>query len=66
MKELKCLDCEKMFKAGNPKEMMKVMMPHYMSDHQDIMKNGNEESKAAWMKKFNKDLEEAKEIEENK
>jgi len=62
MKEMKCLDCEKTFKAESPEEMMKTMMPHYMSDHEDIMKAGTEETKKVWMEKFNKEWEEAKEV----
>ena len=52
MKEMKCLDCEKTFRANSPEEMMKTMMPHYMSDHKDIMDKGTEETKGEWMKKF--------------
>ena len=63
MKEMKCLDCEKTFKAETSEEMMKTMMTHYMSDHKDIMEQGTEETKKVWMEKFNKDWEEAKEVE---
>ena len=59
---MKCLDCEKTFKANSSDEMMKGMMPHYMSDHKDLMAEGTEEKKKVWMGKFNKDWEEAKEI----
>jgi len=65
MKEMKCLDCEKTFKAETSKEMMDTMMPHYMEDHKDIMAEGTEETKKVWMEKFNKDWEEAKEVEED-
>jgi len=65
MKELKCLDCEKTFKTNSSEEMMKTMMPHYMSDHKDIMAKGTEESKKVWMKKFNEDWESAEEIGES-
>ena len=64
MKEMKCLDCEKTFRAENPDEMMKTMMPHYMSDHKDIMAKGTEETKGEWMKKFHEDWEVAEEIKE--
>ena len=63
MKEMKCLDCDNTFKANSSDEMMKVMMPHYMSDHKDIMESGTEEKKKVWMEKFHKDWEEAKEVE---
>ena len=63
MKEMKCLDCEKTFKAETLEGMMQTMMPHYMSDHADLMKEGTEEKKKVWMEKFNKDWEEAKEVE---
>jgi len=61
MKEMKCPDCEKTFEAETSDEMMKAMMPHYMSDHKEIMEAGTEESKEAWMKKFHEDWKEAKE-----
>jgi len=62
MKEMKCLDCEETFKGETPKEVMDRMHPHYMSDHQDIMKEGTDEKMKAWMEKFNKNWEEAEEI----
>ena len=62
MKEMKCLDCDNTFKANSSDEMMKVMMPHYMSDHKDLMASGTEEKKKVWMEKFNKNWEEAEEI----
>jgi len=62
MKEIKCLDCNETFKGNSPEEVMKAMMPHYMSDHKDVMANGTEESKAVWMKKFSEDWEAAEEI----
>jgi hypothetical protein len=65
MKEMKCLDCEKTFRAETPDEMMKVMHPHYMEDHKDIVENGNEESRKVWMEKFNKEWEAAGEVEGN-
>jgi len=63
MKEMKCLDCEKTFKAQTSGEMMQTMMPHYMADHADLMKEGTEEKKKVWFEKFNKNWEEAKEVE---
>lgn len=62
MKEMKCLDCEERFKAESSEEMMKTMMPHYMSDHKEIMAAGTDEKKKAWMEKFNKDWEATEEI----
>jgi uncharacterized C2H2 Zn-finger protein len=63
MKEMKCPDCDKIFKANSPDEMMKAMHPHYMEDHAEIVKNGDEEQRKAWMEKFNKDFEDAEEVE---
>ena len=63
MKKMKCLDCEKTFKANSSDEMMKVMMPHYMSDHKEIMAKGTKETKKVWMEKFHEDWKEAKEVE---
>ena len=48
MKEMKCLDCEKTFKANSSEEMMNEMMPHYMEDHAEMMKSGTEEDKKIW------------------
>jgi len=62
MKEMKCLDCDETFKAESSEEMMKAMMPHYMSDHKELMAKGTEEDKKVWMGKFNKNWEEAEEI----
>ncbi len=62
MKRMKCLDCAKLFAAATPQEMMQKMHPHYMADHQDIMKDGNEEKKAAWMQLFSEAWEKAEEI----
>ena len=62
MKELKCLDCEKTFKAETSNEMIQTMMPHYVSDHAEMMKSGTEEDKKLWFEKFNKEWEEAEEI----
>ena len=64
MKKLKCLDCEKTFKAQTSKDMLNQMHPHYMSEHQEIIKDGTDEKKKAWMEKFNKDWENAEEIKE--
>jgi guanylate kinase len=62
MKEMKCLDCDEMFKAETPEEMMMTMMPHYMEKHADMMKEQNEETKEEWMKRFNKAWEESEEL----
>lgn len=62
MKQMKCLDCDETFKAETPEEMIQTMMPHYMSDHEDMMKRQNEETKEEWMKRFNKEWEEAEEV----
>ena len=59
---MKCLDCDKTFKAENPDEMLSVLMPHYMSDHKDVMDAGTEESKKVWMEKFNNEWEATEEI----
>ena len=61
MKELKCPDCDRVFESETPQEMLKILQPHYMSEHQDVMKNGTEEKQKIWMEKFHKDWEEAKE-----
>ena len=58
---MKCLDCDKKFKADSSDEMMQTMMPHYQEDHKKMMEEGTEESKKDWFERFNKDWEEAKE-----
>ena len=62
---MKCPDCEKTFKGETAKEVMTAIHPHYMSEHEDVIKNANEEQKKAWMEKFNKDFDEKEELEEN-
>ena len=62
MKKFKCYDCEKVFEAETSKEMLNKMRPHYISEHQDVIKGGTDEQMKAWMEKFNKDWEEAEEI----
>ena len=62
MKKLKCYDCDEMFEAETADDMLNKMHPHYMSDHQDVMKDGTDESKAAWMKKFHEDWDAAEEV----
>ncbi len=64
MKKLKCLDCKETFKAETPEEMMKTMIPHYIEKHKKMMERHNDESKEDWMKRFNKNWEDAKEIKE--
>ncbi len=62
MKKMKCLDCNEMFEAETPDEMMNTMMPHYMKKHTDMMKGQNQETKKEWMQRFHKDWKAAKEI----
>jgi len=63
MKEMKCIDCgEGSFKAETAEEMMKVMMPHYMEAHKEMMAGQNEETREEWMKRFGEKWEEAEEI----
>jgi len=61
MKEFKCPDCDKTFESETSEEMLKLLMPHYMSEHANTMENGTEEDQKVWFEKFNKDWEEAKE-----
>ena len=64
MKEFKCPDCDEVFRSETSDEMMKILMPHYMEVHQEMMKNGTEEDKKVWFEKFNKDWEDTAEINE--
>lgn len=59
MKTITCLDCEQQFSGESPEEVMQTMMPHYMSDHKDVMDAGNEEKKKVWFAEFNRRWEEA-------
>ncbi|MAG91561.1 hypothetical protein CMO83_02695 [Candidatus Woesearchaeota archaeon] len=61
MKKFKCPDCDEVFESETSEEMLNLLQPHYMSKHADIMKNGTEEKQKAWMEKFYKDWEGAKE-----
>ncbi len=54
MKTIMCIDCEKQFTGETPEDVMKAMMPHYMSDHKEVMDKGNEEERTKWMAEFNK------------
>lgn len=62
MKKIKCLDCDKEFTAETDKEVLNLMLPHYMDIHKDIMANGTEADKDAWMKRFYTDWESAEEV----
>jgi len=62
MKEMKCLDCNKTFMAENPGKMMETMMPHYMSDHKEIMEGKSTETREQWMARFSKEWKKAKEV----
>lgn len=60
MKKMKCIDCGKGgFEAESAEEMMKVMMPHYMESHKEMIESGSDESKAEWMKRFYSEWEKA-------
>ena len=62
MKQMKCLDCDKTFQAETSDEMLQTMMPHYMSDHKEMMeKGGSDEEKKAWFARFHKEWEKAEE-----
>ena len=62
MKKFKCIDCDETFEGETPDETMKLMMPHYMSEHKEIMDAGTEESKKIWMEKFYKAWEETADL----
>ena len=63
MKEMKCIDCDEKFSTETKDEMMQKMMPHYKSDHKDIMESGTKEGKEEWMKKFGEAWDKAEEKE---
>ena len=59
MKKITCLDCDEQFEGESKEAVMQAMMPHYMSDHKDVMEAGNEEKKKAWFEELNRRWEEA-------
>ncbi len=59
MKTITCIDCEEQFSGETPEAIMQAMMPHYMSDHKDVMERGTEEGKKEWFAEFNKRWEQA-------
>ena len=59
MKTITCVDCEMQFEGETKEDVMKAMMPHYGTDHKEMMERGTEEGKKAWFAEFNKRWEEA-------
>lgn len=62
MKRFKCYDCEEVFEAESSKDMLELLYPHYMSEHEEEIKGATEDEKKAWMQRFNKDWEAAEEV----
>ncbi len=66
MKQLKCPDCdagvETMYAGGTAEDVMKVMMPHYMEAHKDVMESATPEKHQAWMASFTTDFDAAPEL----
>ena len=64
MKKFKCYDCDETFESKTSEEMLKLLMPHYMSEHTEIINEEDPtgEKKEAWMKKFNEDWEAVEEV----
>ena len=49
-----------MFFVGNSEQnVQEKMHPHYMKDHKDVMRNGNEEKRKVWMEEFQKNWDSA-------
>lgn len=61
MKTITCLDCQEQFQGETKEEIMNAMMPHYMSEHKDVMEAGNEEKKKEWFAEFERRFNEASE-----
>ena len=49
MKTLNCDLCDHKAQGETFEEWMKVLRPHYMEAHADVVKDGNEENRAKWM-----------------
>ena len=54
MKTITCIDCDQQFSGETPDAVMTAMLPHYMSDHKDIMQTNTPDSKKEWFAEFNK------------
>jgi len=54
MKEVKCLDCEIVFKDEQEMDMLVQMQKHYYAKHNEIITKVSEEGKVAWMIEFTK------------
>lgn len=54
MRNIECLDCDNKFSGETQKEVLDQMHPHYMQDHQDVMKDGDEAKKKVWFDEFQK------------
>ena len=56
---MSCYDCDQTFSANSADEMLKVMYPHYMAEHKEIISTVDEAQKKVWMEKFYADWETA-------
>jgi uncharacterized protein with PIN domain len=59
MKTMSCYDCNQTFSANSADDMLKVMYPHYMAEHKEIISTVDEAQKKVWMEKFYADWETA-------
>lgn len=59
MKTITCIDCEEQFSGHTPEEVQMAMLPHYKSNHTEIIGNANEEAKKVWFAEFNRRWEQA-------
>lgn len=62
MKKITCIDCDQQFGGETREGVMQAMMPHYMSDHKDVMAQANEEKKKVWFAELDKRWNEAEEV----
>ena len=58
---MKCLDCDKEFRAETSEDALSYMHPHYMEAHKEVMAEATDEKKKAWMETFHKAWNEAPE-----
>ncbi len=54
MKQVQCLDCEKIFENEVEMNMLLDMQKHYLADHNEIITGVDEAGKVAWMIEFTK------------
>ena len=53
MKTITCLDCDQRFSGETAEHVMEAMMPHYMTQHPDLMNESAEGLRDGWFVELN-------------